>query len=76
MSPRFEQLTPRELEVLGEVALGLTNREIAHEFTVSVATVKTHVKRLIAKLGVRNRVQLAVLAHQAGLLATGESGPP
>lgn len=60
-------LTGREREVLGLVARGLTNKEIARELTVSPATVKAHVERIIAKLGVSDRTQAAVLvARSAG----------
>ncbi len=63
------RLTPRELDVLRHVALGLTNAEIASRLSVTAGTVKIHVERLIAKLGVGNRTQAAVHAAQAGLLA-------
>jgi DNA-binding NarL/FixJ family response regulator len=65
------RLTPRELDVLRHVALGLTNAEIATRLAVTAGTVKIHVERLIAKLGVGNRTQAAVHAAQAGLLAKG-----
>jgi DNA-binding NarL/FixJ family response regulator len=65
------RLTPRELDVLRHVALGLTNAEIAARLAVTAGTVKIHVERLIAKLGVGNRTQAAVHAAQAGLLAKG-----
>jgi DNA-binding NarL/FixJ family response regulator len=58
-------LTGREREVLGLVARGLTNKEIARELTVSPATVKAHVERIIAKLGVSDRTQAAVLAARS-----------
>jgi len=65
---RLARLTPRELEVLRHVAEGLTNAEIAARLAVTAGTVKIHVERLIAKLGVGNRTQAAVHAAQAGLL--------
>jgi DNA-binding NarL/FixJ family response regulator len=54
-------LTPREQEIAGHVALGRTNRRIAEDLVISERTVDTHVQRILAKLGVANRVQLATL---------------
>jgi DNA-binding NarL/FixJ family response regulator len=62
------QLTPREQEVLLEVATGLTNTEIAEKLTVSEATVKTHVGSILAKLDLRNRVQAVIFAYDTGLV--------
>jgi len=65
---RLEPLTEREREVLVAVGRGLSNAEIGRELYLSEATVKTHVSRLLLKLGCANRVQVAILAHDAGLL--------
>ncbi len=68
----LDRLTDREREVLVHIAHGLANREIAHELRVGESTVKTHVKRILMKLALRDRVHAVVYAYESGLLAPGD----
>ncbi|MCP3800230.1 response regulator transcription factor [Allokutzneria sp. A3M-2-11 16] len=73
LSPRpataeLDRLTPREREVLLEIARGLSNAEIARQLWIEEGTVKTHVVRILAKLGLRTRVHAVIYAHEHGLL--------
>ncbi|MEI5103063.1 response regulator transcription factor [Streptomyces sp. PmtG] len=67
--PRIDGITDREREVLALVGGGLSNTEIAERLSLSVATAKTYVTRLLAKLGARDRVQLVIIAYETGLVA-------
>jgi DNA-binding NarL/FixJ family response regulator len=70
--PRLDLLTDRDVEVLRMMGRGLSNAELSAEFHLAEATVKTHVSRILAKTGSRDRVQAVVLAYETGLVRPGE----
>jgi DNA-binding NarL/FixJ family response regulator len=74
--PALDTFTPRELEVFSLVAHGLSNADIAERLYVSDATVKTHVARILAKLGLHDRVQVVVLAYETGQIRPGNRSDP
>jgi DNA-binding NarL/FixJ family response regulator len=74
LRPRFDSLTERERDIVRRLARGLSNAALAQELGLSEATVKTHVTRLLTKLGVRSRVQAVVLAYESGFVRPGHTG--
>jgi DNA-binding NarL/FixJ family response regulator len=74
LQPRFATLTERERDIARRLARGLSNAALAHELGLSEATIKTHVTRLLSKLGVRSRVQAVVLAYESGFVRPGHTG--
>jgi DNA-binding NarL/FixJ family response regulator len=71
--PELAELSPRELDVFQLLAQGMSNREIADELVLGETTIKTHVTRILTKLGVRDRVQAVVLAYETGIINPGNN---
>lgn len=72
---RLDSLTPRERDTVEALAAGLSNSEIAEKFFVSETTVKTHVRSILSKLDVRDRVQVVVFAYESGMVQPGNTSP-
>ena len=72
-APGLDELTPRELEVFRLLATGKTNAEIAAELIIGETTVKTHVTRILMKLGLRDRVQAVVVAYETRIVTPGQT---
>jgi DNA-binding NarL/FixJ family response regulator len=71
--PRLAELTTREREVLELLAQGLSNAEIADALTLERTTIKTHVQRILTRLGARNRVEIVIVAYEWGLITPGNT---